>query len=62
MATLSRGDDVALDPAPFGAEFPNLDGWATGEWWTKRVKQQPVSLDVPRLGCPLPHQLLGRHP
>ena len=28
MATLSRTDDAALDPAPFGAEFPNLDGRA----------------------------------
>jgi len=25
----------ALDPQPFGADFPNLDGWATGQWWTK---------------------------
>lgn len=48
MATLSRGDDAATDPAPFGAEFPDLDGWATGTWWTKRPKQQPFSLDVPR--------------
>jgi hypothetical protein len=48
MATPACGDDAALDPAPFGAEFPNLDGWATGAWWTKRAKQQPFSLDVPR--------------
>ena len=48
MATPARADDAALDPTPFGAEFPNLDGWATGAWWTKRVKQQPFSLDVPR--------------
>ena len=48
MATVSHANDAALDPAPFGAEFPNLDGWATGTWWTKRPKQQPFSLDVPR--------------
>lgn len=48
MATLARADDAALDPTPFGVEFPNLDGWATGTWWTKRPKQQPFSLDVPR--------------
>jgi len=48
MATPARGDDADLDPAPFGSEFPNLDGWATGSWWTKRAKQQPFSLDVPR--------------
>ena len=22
-------------PQPFGAEFPELDSLATGEWWTK---------------------------
>ena len=48
LATVSHANDAALDPAPFGAEFPNLDGWATGSWWTKRAKQQPFSLDVPR--------------
>jgi hypothetical protein len=44
----ARADDAALDPAPFGAEFSDLDGWATGAWWKKRAKQQPFSLDVPR--------------
>jgi len=24
-----------LDPRPFGPDFPGLDGWATGNWWTK---------------------------
>jgi hypothetical protein len=48
MATPACGHDAALDPTPFGAEFPNLDSWATGSWWTKQAKQQPFSLDVPR--------------
>ena len=25
---------ATLDAAPFGPEFPLLDGWATGDWWT----------------------------
>ena len=24
----------ATEPAPFGVEWPLLDGWATGDWWT----------------------------
>lgn len=48
MGPPSRADEAAVDPAPFGAEFPHLDDWATGEWWTKRPRQQPFSLDVPR--------------
>jgi 3',5'-cyclic AMP phosphodiesterase CpdA len=24
-----------LDPQPFGADFPGLDSWATGQWWMK---------------------------
>ena len=34
-----HGDDTVvpqnLDPTPFGEDFPSLDGWATGQWWTK---------------------------
>ena len=50
---------ATLDAAPFGPEFPLLDGWATGDWWTaaraipgdgrrgaKAVR--PFPLDVPR--------------
>jgi hypothetical protein len=42
---------------PFGAEFPNLDSLATGQWWTKgqaaakggrRPENPPPSMDVPR--------------
>ena len=50
---------AALDPAPFGSEFPLLDGWATGDWWTdtravsgdgRRGAQapRPFAVDVPR--------------
>ena len=47
-------------PQPFGAEFPNLDSLATGEWWSKgaaapaqgkgkkRAESPPPSMDVPR--------------
>jgi hypothetical protein len=44
----SYADGEAFAPAAFGAEFPELDGWATGAWWEKNPKQQPFSLDVPR--------------
>lgn len=27
--------DAQLDARPFGADFPNLDSLATGDWWTK---------------------------
>jgi hypothetical protein len=38
------------DPQPFGAEFPNLDSLAAGEWWTRPRPRQnpPPALDVPR--------------
>jgi hypothetical protein len=47
---LCTGDEAyaPFAPAAFGAEFPELDGWATGEWWKKRPTKQPFSLDVPR--------------
>jgi hypothetical protein len=50
VSRLCTGDEAyaAFAPAAFGAEFPELDGWATGEWWKKRPTQQPFSLDVPR--------------
>ena len=40
----------AANPQPYGAEFPNLDSLAVGEWWTKksREKTPPPPLDVPR--------------
>ena len=57
VATLpAKADDFS--PTPFGAAYPQLDRWVTGEWWTKpstkpgsRGKQQqqvPFPLDVPR--------------
>jgi hypothetical protein len=50
VSRLCTGDeaDESFAPAAFGAEFPELDGWATGAWWKKHPKQQPFSLDVPR--------------
>ena len=50
---------AALDPAPFGSEFPLLDGWATGDWWTDTravsgdgrrgaKAPRPFAVDVPR--------------
>jgi hypothetical protein len=41
----------AAEPAaPFGADFPDLDSLATGEWWTKTPPAQnpPPAMDVPR--------------
>jgi len=40
----------AANPQPYGAEFPNLDSLAVGEWWTKKSKgpNPPPPLDVPR--------------
>jgi len=40
----------AANPQPYGAEFPNLDSLAVGEWWTKKskVSNPPPPLDVPR--------------
>jgi phosphodiesterase/alkaline phosphatase D-like protein len=48
-----------LDPAPFGDEYPLLDGWATGDWWTEArgvpgdgrrgaKAPRPFPIDVPR--------------
>ncbi len=42
------------DPAPFGTEHPDLDGWCTGAWWEKAgpggdgKRGRPFALDVPR--------------
>jgi len=53
-ATLTAGD---FAPSPFGEAFPDLDGWATGEWWQKARAADPqrkgkaappFTLDVPR--------------
>ncbi len=49
----------APDPEPFGHDFPLLDGWATGDWWTEARAMpgdgrrgaeapRPFPLDVPR--------------
>ena len=48
-STWLRAADAA-NPQPFGAEFPNLDSLAVGEWWSKtsRDKNPPPPLDVPR--------------
>ena len=67
--TLAGAGSLALRPtaisaaaadvdAPFGAEFPNLDSLATGDWWKKspgavgkaKGKGQPAPppMDVPR--------------
>jgi hypothetical protein len=37
--------------APFGAQYPNLDSLAVGEWWTKKPtgnQPPPPSMNVPR--------------
>src|SRR3972149_5629404 len=41
------GDEL---PQPFGAEFPELDSLAVGEWWTKKPQgpNPPPPMDVPR--------------
>ena len=38
------------DARPFGAEFPDLDGWCTGAWWDQPPDKGPkaFSLNVPR--------------
>lgn len=40
------------DPIPFGADFPQLDSWAVGEWWnhppTNRAGRLLFRTDVPR--------------
>ncbi|MEN3941221.1 metallophosphoesterase family protein [Prosthecobacter sp. SYSU 5D2] len=37
-------------PLPFGADFPQLDSLAVGDWWTKKPKGNvaPPPMDVPR--------------
>jgi hypothetical protein len=46
------GAEAPADSAqPFGAEFPNLDSLASGEWWRKPVPKgpnAPPAMDVPR--------------
>jgi hypothetical protein len=48
---------AGLDPQPFGAEFPDLDNWATGDWLKSSQNSpakpgskqgRPFDLDVPR--------------
>ncbi|MFP6874023.1 MAG: metallophosphoesterase family protein [Verrucomicrobiales bacterium] len=59
ITALTVSDLHAQDPQPFGKKFPNLDGMATGKWWTKtpaspsdskgkKKQKQFISLDVPR--------------
>jgi hypothetical protein len=49
LASAAQGQ---AEPAqPFGSEYPNLDGLATGQWWTKpapRGPNAPPPMDVPR--------------
>ncbi len=58
---LGTGSTVwaADNPQPFGAGFPGLDGFATGQWWKlppappvagrqRRMLKPPVEMDVPR--------------
>ncbi len=42
-----------MDVTPFGADYPMLDNWSIGEWWTVKYekgnkKSPPFELDVPR--------------
>ena len=61
QAPVAGADDFS--PAPFGAAYPQLDRWVTGEWWTepwnqpgpgnpgqqrKQAQRPPFALDVPR--------------
>jgi hypothetical protein len=57
-AASSTADD--LGQRPFGDEFPNLDGWATGAWWEAPAARtanpdvkggRPFVIDVPRREC-----------
>ena len=42
------GADEEPDPHPFGVAHRDLDGWATGGWWTKQAARRPIELHVPR--------------
>ena len=65
--SLCHGDDNVvpqhLDPTPFGDEFPSLDGWATGQWWTKpsaqgdEVTQPAAGKKKKRRRPPVPFQI-----
>jgi hypothetical protein len=49
LTLLSLSTSVAQDlDQPFGPEFPNLDSDATGQWWTRKGKNQ----SMPRLMVP----------
>lgn len=64
VVVFSLPTQAQQDPQPFGPKFPNLDGYATGEWWVKaerrrKAQQQPaknnrrrprniIEMDVPR--------------
>ena len=59
IAALSASGLHAQGPLPFGKNFPNLDGMATGKWWLKsptppsnpnrkKKQKQFINLDVPR--------------
>lgn len=51
-ASPANAAEAAVDPArPFGADFPNLDSLAVGEWWKKLKPKSPTPpplMDVPR--------------
>ena len=44
---LTTGGLHAVEEQPFGADFPQLDGDATGQWWMPRGNKKP-RLMVPR--------------
>ena len=60
-----------LDPRPFGDDFPGLDSWATGQWWTKAsaspaaaqaARQRNQQVQKKRRGAAVPRALVGRGP
>jgi hypothetical protein len=59
VLTFAAAGAAAADASrPFGDDFPKLDSWAVGEWWTepwdlpgpdgRPVHRPPFALDVPR--------------
>ncbi len=41
LAPVAGADDFS--PAPFGAAYPQLDRWVTGEWWTEPWNEPPAT-------------------
>jgi hypothetical protein len=50
VATVTASLRAAESAQPFGADFPNLDSLAVGEWWTRKptAANRPPPMDVPR--------------